>query len=128
MSYKILTVDDSKMVRSIVAKTFRAYGCEVFEAANGVDGLAMAVTLIPDLIVLDITMADMNGLVALEKMRETEALQSTPVIMLTAESGDNYIARADQLNVAGYISKPFRREHLLDLAIQILDLKPLVTS
>ena len=128
MSYKILTVDDSKMVRMNVTKSFLPYSCEIFEAGNGADGLATAAAILPDLIFLDITMADMNGLVVLEKLREIEALQATPVIMLTAESGNNSIERADRLKVAGYIAKPFKGEQLLTLASQILDLQPLVAT
>ena len=128
MSYKILTVDDSKMVRMIVAKAFLPYECDVFEAGNGADALATAAELLPDLIFLDITMADMNGLVVLEKLRQVEALQSTPVIMLTAESGNNSIERADRLGVAGYVAKPFKGEQLLLLASQILNLQPLAAA
>ena len=62
MSYKILTVDDSRMVRLIVAKIFMPYGCDVYEAGNGTDALAVAEAVLPDLIFLDITMADMSGL------------------------------------------------------------------
>jgi CheY-like chemotaxis protein len=124
MSYKILTVDDSRMVRMIVAKTFQAHGCEVYEAGNGADGLMTAAAVFPDLIFLDITMADMNGLVVLEQMRQVEHLKTTPVVMLTAESGNNMIERADKLKVAGYISKPFKGEQLIALAGQILKLEP----
>ncbi len=128
MSYKILTIDDSKMVRLIVTKTFRPYGCEIFEANNGANGLAMAQTVLPDLIFLDITMADINGLVVLEKLRAIDSLKNTPIIMLTAESGATSIARADQLNVAGYIAKPFKAEQLLSLAIPLLNLQPATTT
>jgi CheY-like chemotaxis protein len=128
MSYKILTVDDSRMVRLIVAKTFQACGCEVYEASTGADGLMTAQAILPDLIFLDITMADMNGLVVLEKIREVTSLAATPVIMLTAESGNVSIEKADQLKVIGYISKPFKAERLLELAGQVLTLQPLVTT
>jgi two-component system cell cycle response regulator len=128
MSYKILTVDDSRMVRMIVTKAFLPFGCEVFEAANGTDGLATAEAILPDLIFLDITMADLNGLVVLEKLRQIESLRSTPVVMLTAESGNNSIERADKLQVAGYISKPFKGEQLLALAGKILNLQSLVAT
>jgi len=123
MSYKILTVDDSRMVRMIVAKTFQPYGCEVYEASNGTDALMTAAAVFPDLIFLDITMADMNGLVVLEQMRQVDHLRATPVVMLTAESGVNMIERADKLQVAGYISKPFKGDQLLKLASQILKLE-----
>jgi CheY-like chemotaxis protein len=126
MSYKILTVDDSKMVRMIVARVFLPYGCEIFEAANGTDALAAAAAILPDLIFLDITMADMDGLAVLEKLRQVESLQATPVIMLTAESGNNSVDRADQLKVVGYVAKPFKGEQLLSLVSRILDLQPIV--
>jgi two-component system cell cycle response regulator len=125
MSYKILTVDDSRMVRMIVTKAFAPFGCEIFEAATGMEGLATAAAVLPDLIFLDITMPDMNGLVVLETLRAIEALQATPVVMLTAESGNNSIKRADELKVSGYVAKPFKGEQLLALAGQILNLQPL---
>jgi CheY-like chemotaxis protein len=123
MSYKILTVDDSRMVRSIVTKAFAPYGCEIFEAANGTDGLAKAIEVQPSLIFLDITMPDMNGLEVLENLRQNELLKDTPVIMLTAESGNNSIERADKLKVTGYVPKPFKADQLLALAGQVLTLQ-----
>jgi CheY-like chemotaxis protein len=123
MSYKILTVDDSRMVRMIVAKAFQPHGCDVYEASTGAEALANAAALVPDLIFLDITMGDMNGLVVLEKLRQIEALKATPVIMLTAESGTNSIERADKLKVVGYIAKPFKGDQLLAIAGQVLNLQ-----
>jgi two-component system cell cycle response regulator len=127
MSYKILTVDDSRMVRLIVAKAFQPYGCDVYEAGNGADGLATAAAVVPDLIFLDITMADMNGLVVLENLRKVEQLKAIPVVMLTAESGTNSIERADKLKVIGYVSKPFKGEQLLSVASAVLNLQPLTS-
>jgi CheY-like chemotaxis protein len=124
MSHKILTVDDSRMVRKIVAKTFEPFGCEIVEASTGAEGLAVAQATLPDLVFLDITMADMNGLIVLEKMRAIESLANTPVIMLTAESGNNSIAQADRLKAAGYISKPFKAEQLLTMANLVFKLEP----
>ncbi len=127
MTPRILTVDDSRMVRLIVAKAFQPYGCDVYEASNGTEGLSVALAIQPNLIFLDITMADMNGLVVLEKLRQMPALQVTPVIMLTAESGHAALERADKLNVAGYVAKPFKAEQLLSVAGPILNLQPLKT-
>jgi two-component system cell cycle response regulator len=126
MTPKILTVDDSKMVRLIVARAFMPYGCEVYEAGNGADGLATAAAILPDLIFLDITMSDMNGLVLLENLRQVPELAAIPVVMLTAESGIKAIQRADELKVIGYIPKPFKGEQLLALASKIIPLQPLV--
>jgi CheY-like chemotaxis protein len=124
MSAKILTVDDSKMVRMIVAKAFIPYGCEIFEAGNGAEALETAAANVPDLIFLDITMGDMSGLLVLEKLRAMPEFVNTPVIMLTAESGTSTLERADQLKVAGYVAKPFKGEQLLALAGQFIALNP----
>ncbi len=124
MSAKILTVDDSKMVRMIVTKAFAPYGCEIFEAGTGAEALTAAMTYLPDLIFLDITMGDMNGLVVLEQLRAIPQFAATPVIMLTAESGKNTLERADKLRVAGYVAKPFKGEQLLALAGQFIPLEP----
>ena len=124
MSAKILTVDDSKMVRMIVTKAFAPYGCEIFEASNGADALASATANLPDLIFLDITMGDMSGLAVLEQLRAIPAFVNTPVVMLTAESGKTTLERADKLKVAGYVSKPFKGEQLLELAAKFIALTP----
>jgi CheY-like chemotaxis protein len=128
MSYKILTVDDSKMVRMIVSKSFAPYGCEIHEACNGVEGLARAAEILPDIIFLDITMADMNGLEMLNVLRQTEGLQNIPVVMLTAESGMNSIERADALKVIGYVPKPFKSERLIEVASTVLKLEPIAAA
>jgi two-component system, chemotaxis family, chemotaxis protein CheY len=128
MGAKILTVDDSRMVRVIVSKTFAPLGCEVFEASNGADALIAAQELLPDLIFLDITMGDMSGLAVLEQLRAMPQLVNTPVIMLTAESGQATLQRADQLQVAGYVSKPFKGDQLLALAGPYLAPKPPVAN
>ena len=67
MRNKILTVDDSKTVRIIVRKTFKSYDCEILEAGNGVEGLALAAKSMPDLILLDVTMPVMDGVEMLTK-------------------------------------------------------------
>src|ERR1700761_2935621 len=115
MSAKILTVDDSKMVRMIVTKAFAPYGCEIFEAGNGAAALASAAANQPNLIFLDITMGDMSGLAVLEQLRAMPEFANTPVIMHTAESGRTTLEHADKLKVAGYVSKPFKGEQLLEL-------------
>jgi CheY-like chemotaxis protein len=124
MSYKILTIDDSRMVRVVVAKTYIPYGCEVYEAANGSDGLTVAATVLPDLIFLDITMSDMSGFVVLEQLRKVDGLKDIPVIMLTAEAGTKAIERADKLGIIGYISKPFKGHQLLEASAQVIPLQP----
>ena len=124
MALKVLTVDDSKTIRMIVKKAFKPYDCELFEAENGVEGLATAAKEKPGLIVLDITMPVMNGIEMLEKLKSEPDLKEIPVIMLTAESGRDVIMNIVKMGAKDYIVKPFKGEQLIERVKHLLDLKP----
>lgn len=124
MSVKILTVDDSKTIRLIVAKAFKPFDCMVLEAENGVVGLAAASREKPDLILLDYTMPVMDGFEVLARLRSDPDLKSTPVIMLTAEAGRDTVIRIAQLGVRDYLIKPFKGELLIERVGRVVDLKP----
>lgn len=123
MSVKILTVDDSKTIRLIVAKAFQPFDCTVLEAANGVEGLSVASREKPDLILLDYTMPVMDGFEALGRLRADPSLQATPVIMLTAEAGRNTVLKIANLGVRDYLIKPFKEDLLLERVGRVLTLK-----
>jgi len=124
MSLKILTVDDSKTIRMIVKKAFKAYDCELHEAENGVEGLALAAKEAPDLIVLDITMPVMNGVEMLEKLKSENNLKNIPVIMLTAESGKENVMQIVKMGVNDYMVKPFKGPQLIERVEKILTIEP----
>jgi CheY-like chemotaxis protein len=124
MALKILTVDDSRTIRMIVKKAFKPYDCKMFEAENGVEGLAAAAKEQPDLIVLDITMPVMTGIEMLGKLKEDPAMSEIPVIMLTAESGKDNVMSIIKMGVSDYIVKPFKGEQLIERAQTIVDLQP----
>jgi CheY-like chemotaxis protein len=122
MSPKILSVDDSKAVRMLLARLFRPFACESYEAANGEEGLAVAARERPDLIILDYNMPVMSGVSMLRRLREDADLRRTPVIMLTAESSAENIATVARLGVRDYITKPFNEEILLAKAARVVSL------
>jgi len=125
MRNKILTVDDSKTVRIIVKKAFKTYDCEILEAANGVEGLALAAKSMPDLILLDVTMPVMDGVEMLTKLKADPQLKGIPVMMLTAEGGRDHVLKIAKIGVRDYIVKPFEEDVLIEKAGRIIDLKPL---
>ena len=125
MRYKILTVDDSKTVRIIVKKAFKSYDCEILEAANGVEGLALAAKENPDLILLDVTMPVMDGVEMLTKLKADPALKGIPVMMLTAEGGRDNVLKIAKIGVRDYLVKPFKEDVLIEKAGRVIDLKPL---
>ena len=125
MALKVLTVDDSKTIRMIVKKAFKPYDCEMSEAENGLEGLEVARQEKPGLIVLDITMPVMNGIEMLGQLKEDPELKSTPVIMLTAESGKDNVMQIVKMGVTDYIVKPFKGEQLIERAEKIVKLETL---
>jgi two-component system cell cycle response regulator len=128
MRHKILTVDDSKTVRIIVRKAFKAYDCEIFEGGNGVEGLALAAKEMPDLILLDVTMPVMDGVEMLTKLKADPALKGIPVMMLTAEGGRDNVLKIAKIGVRDYIVKPFKEEALIEKAGRVIDLKPIADT
>ena len=121
---KILNVDDSTTIRLSLARLFARFACEWRQAGNGAEGLAAALQEPPDLILSDWNMPVMDGITMVRRLRETPALKRTPVIMLTTESGPEYIATAARLGVRDYLTKPFRDEELLAKVGRIIPLLP----
>ncbi|MBN9694073.1 MAG: response regulator [Verrucomicrobia bacterium] len=124
----ILSVDDSITIRSVLARLFRPFDCELCEAANGEEGLAVAALKRPHLILLDYNMPVLDGIAMLRRLREDPELKRTPVIMLTAEAGPESIATVARLGVRDYVTKPFRDEQLLAKVGRIVPLVPRLNS
>lgn len=124
MGLKILTVDDSRTIRLIVTKAFKQFDCEILEAQNGVEGLAVASKEKPDIIILDITMPIMDGYETLTKLKSDPELKGIPVIMLTAEAGKDNVLRIAKLGVRDYLIKPFKEELVVERVSRVIDLKP----
>ncbi len=123
MALKVLAVDDSKTIRMIVKKAFKPFKCEIFEAANGKEGLEMAANEKPGLIVLDITMPVMTGIEMLEKLKADPELADTPVIMLTAESGKDNVMQILKMGVKDYMVKPFKGPDLIERVKKVISLE-----
>src|ERR1700712_1974292 len=107
---KILTVDDSSTIRSIISKTLGELGFTTEPAGDGQQGLAKLAEASFELILLDVTMPVMDGPTMLEKLRASG--NKTPVIMLTSESKRSIMTGAIKLGVEDYILKPFKPEEL----------------
>ena len=103
---RILTVEDSDNIRRMIAYNLERAGYEVLQAANGKDAVRILQKMVPDLIVLDVRMPEMNGFQLLELMRKYPKAAAIPVIMLSALSQPENIDRALSLGVVDYIVKP----------------------
>ena len=113
MSKRILIVEDQEDNRTILRDLLGNAGYNVIEAVNGEDGVALAVALRPDLIVMDIQLPVMDGYDATRRIKSNTHLKSVPVIAVTsyALSGDEGKARAAGCDA--YVAKPFSPRQLL---------------
>lgn len=120
----ILVIDDSKAVRLIAIKALAPFDCEVREATNGFTGLFAMERLLPDLILLDVAMATMNGDTMLEMMRSNDQLKQLPVIMLISTTDHKVLPKITALGVSAMVKKPFGETDLVDAVRKVLKLKP----
>ena len=104
MDRKILIVDDEKNIVEIIAFNLKKEGYQVIKAADGEEGVKMAMEENPDLILLDIMMPKMDGW---EVCREIRKNSKVPIIMLTAKASEADELKGFELGVDEYISKPF---------------------
>lgn len=102
----VLTVDDSRFVRTTITHALGPWGCRVVEARNGREGVAVARLSRPDLIVLDVLMPVLDGRQALAVLRNDPICRSIPVIMLTAATGETLVEECSHLGISGYLLKP----------------------
>jgi DNA-binding response OmpR family regulator len=115
---QVLVVDDADKIRSLVRRLLEAAGHDVLEARNGRDCLRVLYAEKPDLVMLDVSMPDMDGWTALERIRE---LTWVPVLMLTAHDAPPDRVRGLRAGADDYIVKPFDPDELLariDLALR----------
>lgn len=105
MRKRILYIEDNYSNRVLVRRILEAEGFEVIEADNAVDGLAAAQQSPPDLILMDLSMPELDGLTATRTLRQTPGLEHVPVVALTAHVMQDDRRRALEV-CDGYIPKP----------------------
>jgi len=111
----ILTVDDSRMMRQMLMMTLSSAGHNVYQAADGVEGLeVLGEHLGFELIITDINMPRLDGFGLIERVRALPQYCATPILVLSTESSDAKKARARAAGASGWIVKPFNSEKLLN--------------
>lgn len=103
---RVLTVEDSANIRRLIAYNLKRAGYEVLEAADGKAAVKVLQQHVPDLIILDIRMPEMDGFQLLELMRRYPKAAAIPVVMMTALSQPADVDRALKLGVVDYLVKP----------------------
>jgi DNA-binding response OmpR family regulator len=107
---RVLVVDDEPDIRTLLRNLLERAGYTVEEAADGRAGLRSFFASSPDLVILDVTMPELDGWTTLERIRD---LSDVPVLMLTARSGELERVRGLTHGADDYVAKPFGRQELL---------------
>lgn len=120
MQKRILTVDDSKSLRQMVAISLKAAGFKVVEAEDGVEGLEKATHQSFDLVLTDQNMPRMDGLTLIKSLREHAQYQRVPILMLTTESSDEMKNKGRAVGATGWLVKPFDPVKLVAVVRKVL--------
>ena len=115
----ILIVDDDREIIDSVRYALEGDGHQVVVANDGNQGLVLAETENPDLMILDMMMPKRSGFLVLEKLRRVRD-QPLPVIMITGNEGNRHKSYAELLGVSDYIQKPFTMDRLLNSVNKLL--------
>jgi len=131
MAEKILVVDDDLETLVLIGKMLQGHGYTILAANNGTQALAMARKEIPDLIVLDIMMPDMDGYQVTEELRKDPEIGETPIIMFTAKGQVDDKVAGYEAGADDYLTKPV---HPIELVAHVRSLlartkpKPLIAA
>lgn len=117
---KILLVDDEPDILEIVGYNLKNEGYQVYTANNGVEALKTAKKIIPNLILLDIMMPEMDGIETCEKIRAIKSLENTLIAFLTARNEDYSQVAGFDAGADDYITKPIKPKVLVSKVKSLL--------
>src|SRR5215475_9264332 len=106
----VLIIDDESQIRKLLGITLKSNGYQVEEAETAKDGMTIAATKPPDLILLDLGLPDESGHEVLKRLREW---YSNPIIILSVQDSEEDIVAALDHGANDYLVKPFRTGELL---------------
>jgi CheY-like chemotaxis protein len=111
--HTVLVVEDNRMNLELASEVLGAAGFTVLEAMTGAEGIQVAIEQLPDLVLLDMRLPDMDGLEVVRRLRADPRTGMLPVVALTAQAmkGDELAAR--RAGCSGYITKPINTRTFL---------------
>ena len=121
---QVLIVDDSKLMRDMVAACLHPLGEVAFEfAGSGLEAIERLALASFDLIVLDLNMPGAGGLEVIEFVRAQDRLRALPILVVTTRSDADSSARVLEAGASGFLAKPFAPQQILDEVRRLLPSK-----
>jgi two-component system cell cycle response regulator DivK len=120
----VLVVDDYEDNRQMYAELLTFAGFAVVEASNGAEGLAVALQVLPNLIVMDLSLPVMDGWEATRRLKADERTKHIPILALTGHAPEGLLGHSSAVEEAGcdgFLAKPCTPESLLEMVHGVLD-------
>ena len=106
----ILLIEDEENIRTFISTTLKNQGYKITSASNGKDGMHLAASLCPDIVLLDLGLPDLDGMDVIKQLR---AWSAVPIIVISARTNEHEKAKALDCGADDYIAKPFGTSELL---------------
>ena len=116
----VLIVDDEPAIVQLVRITLESDRVHVLEASDGAAALEQALTIRPELILLDVDLPDVSGLDLCRRLKSDPVLAQTKIVMLTAAAQHDDVARGFASGADQYLTKPFSPVRLLTLVAELM--------
>ncbi len=104
---RVLVVDDSDVIRTLIAVNLELEGFEVVQAVDGQDALEKVIDVQPDVITIDVRMPRLDGFDTVQRLRADPRTSALKIAMVTACAQADDLRRGDEVGVDAYLTKPF---------------------
>lgn len=115
---KALIVDDAMFMRRVIIDTLKEFNVEAIEAANGKEAINKYQEHNPDIVTLDITMPDMDGMTALKEIMKIDP--NAKVIMCSAMGQKDFVIECVNNGAKNFIVKPFQKEKIKEVVLNVI--------
>lgn len=122
---RVLVVEDSDTIRTLIALNLELDGFDVHEARDGQECLDIVDRVAPDVITMDVAMPRLDGFDAAARLRQSPTTAHIPIVMVTARAQGADMSRGAELGVAAYVTKPFEPGFLVDVVRSVARGNPL---
>ena len=121
MTARVLVVDDSSVVRELIAVNLEMEGLEVVRCVDGLEALERVAEQRPDAITLDVMMPRLDGFAVVERLRGDRSTADIPIVIVTGRASAADLARGEALGVDAYLTKPFEPSELVATVLGLVD-------
>lgn len=117
----VLVIDDDETITGLIETILSKEGYQVYTAKDGAEGIKVASEVLPDLVLMDITMPVLDGYETTKEMKKNPRLANTPVIFLTGKTPNEDGGQAFATGGTSFIRKPFTNQQLKDLIKLVME-------